>query len=145
MAKKKSSRRAATDDVPPGEVDALAAQIGGLALQGPVAAPAQKNLTVRERWDVYFGPGELDDFQRLCADLRIEGDLSSKTKCRNALGKVHVNIPQFLNAMTNGTPVTFFRNSHELAAYTMKKRTRYFPKHDIPKGSPLRKLLRILA
>lgn len=38
----------------------------------------------RERWDRYFGAGELVDFQRLCADLKIEGDLSSKNKCRKA-------------------------------------------------------------
>lgn len=50
-----------------------------------------------------------------------------------------------MNAIANGNPVTFFKNSHELAAYTMEKRKRRFPKDDIPKGSPLRKLLRIIA
>ena len=92
MAKKKSNRKAAADDASPGEVDALAAQIGSLALQGPVAAPAQQNLTVRERWDAYFGLGDLEDFQRLCADLRIEGDLSSKKKCRNV--RSYYTLPQ---------------------------------------------------
>ena len=81
MAKKKSNRKAAKGDASPAEIDNLAAQFVGLGLDGPVA-PARK-LTVRERWDAYFGPGDLEDFQRLCADLRIEGDLSSKSKCRN--------------------------------------------------------------
>lgn len=44
----------------------------------------KKLREARERWDRYFGAGELVDFQRLCADLKIEGDLSSKNKCRKA-------------------------------------------------------------
>jgi hypothetical protein len=61
-----------------------------------------------------------------------------------ALAKVHVNIPQFLNAIGNGYPVKFFKNPDRLAVYTSQTR-QYFPKKDIPKGSPLTKLLRIMT
>jgi len=33
-------------------------------------------------WDEYFGSGQLEDWQRLCLDLGLGGDLSSKKKCR---------------------------------------------------------------
>ena len=57
-----------------------------------------------------------------------------------------MNIRQFLNAMDTGAPVMFFRNVHELSAYTTgNRKKRMFPRSDIPQGSPLQKLLRIMG
>ncbi|KAK2020335.1 hypothetical protein LZ32DRAFT_612643 [Colletotrichum eremochloae] len=43
------------------------------------------------KWDEYFGKRELADWQRLCRDLGLPGDLPSKTQCR----KVSQNPPPF--------------------------------------------------
>jgi hypothetical protein len=43
---------------------------------------AQRQAALAVAWDGYFGGGELEDWQRLVHDLGIEGDFSSKTKCR---------------------------------------------------------------
>lgn len=79
MAKKKTkAREAALDE----ELGGITKQLTMLQIKAPSATQKQKKVDVREQWDAYFGPGDLEDFQRLCADLQIEGDLSSKTKCR---------------------------------------------------------------
>ncbi|EYB28036.1 hypothetical protein FG05_00484 [Fusarium graminearum] len=53
-------------------------------------------MSLMEQWNDYFKKGDLEDYQRLCVDLDLPGDLPSKTKCRQALKGVHVNIIQFL-------------------------------------------------
>lgn len=79
MAKKKTkAREAALDE----ELGGITKQLTMLQIKAPSATQKQKKVDVREQWDAYFGPGDLEDFQRLCEDLQIEGDLSSKTKCR---------------------------------------------------------------
>jgi hypothetical protein len=37
---------------------------------------------VVKAWKEYFGEGNLDDWARFCRDLGLEGDFSSKTKCK---------------------------------------------------------------
>ena len=47
------------------------------------AAAKHRIPSIVVRFDEYFGPGDLGDWQRLCRDIGIGGgDLSSKTKCR---------------------------------------------------------------
>lgn len=180
MAKKKAKAKKAQQPPVPavssgggtleGQMDLVAGQLANLQLQLYQPYPAYPvpptspvpGVNIREIWDAYFGRGELADFQRLCADLQVQGNLSSKTKCRNvgppwltiqgvfeltrtkALGRVHVNIPQFLHAVSTGAPVIFFKNVHQLTKYTLKSNDRIFPKRNVPKGSPLRKLLRMM-
>ncbi|KAK5630030.1 hypothetical protein RRF57_005745 [Xylaria bambusicola] len=103
------------------------------------AAPLQQPAVVAT-WNEYMGQGELQDFQRLMADLGFEEYFPSKTKCRQALKTVWVNIPDFLHAVNTGQPVYHFPNEHELSRYTVKSR-KFYPKNYIPKGSPLRQLL----
>ncbi|KAK1600288.1 uncharacterized protein LY79DRAFT_533151 [Colletotrichum navitas] len=93
------------------------------------------------RWSEYFDKRELADWQRLCSDLGLPGDLPSKTQCRKALEKVHVNIIQFLEAKEKGEAVRFFKNVRELALYTRKRRL-WVPINEMPKEDPSRKLLR---
>ncbi|GJC84039.1 hypothetical protein ColLi_06877 [Colletotrichum liriopes] len=93
------------------------------------------------QWDEYFGKRELADWQRLCRDLGLPDDLPSKTQCRKALEKVHVNIKQFLDAMEGGGEIKFFKSVRQLARYTRKKRL-WMPKKNLPKGDPLGKLRR---
>jgi len=122
-------------------------------------------------WDLYFQHGTLDDWQRLCRDLDLEDDwdLSSKSKCRRvgidilrllqahkdsvadkkvgsvqALRTVHVNIRQFLETPSRPVGVMFFRNVRELEDYTRVCHS-FFPRRNIPNGSPLKALLRLLA
>ncbi|KAM0244634.1 hypothetical protein ACHAP5_006098 [Fusarium lateritium] len=45
-----------------------------------------KSVSLLQQWNDYFQKGTLQDFQRLCADLGLDSDLPSKTKCRE--GKV---------------------------------------------------------
>lgn len=39
-------------------------------------------LAIVQAWDDYFGAGGLADWARLCQDLGLEGDFSTKGKCR---------------------------------------------------------------
>ncbi|KAI0523759.1 hypothetical protein F5B22DRAFT_415555 [Xylaria bambusicola] len=103
------------------------------------AAPLQQPAIVEE-WSQYMGQGELQDFQRLMTDLGFEEHFPSKTKCRQALKTVWVNIPDFLHAVRNGYPVHHFPSQQELSAYTLKTR-KFYPKNYISKNSPLRQLL----
>ncbi|KAK2023592.1 hypothetical protein LX32DRAFT_656849 [Colletotrichum zoysiae] len=122
----------------------------------PAPAPASKTKakTKKEKraeaeedflaeWEQYLGKRELADWQRLCDDLGLPGNLPSKTQCRKALETVHVNIRQFLKAKPKGEggKVRFFENVRELAEYTRETRQRV-PINEIPKKDPLRKLLR---
>lgn len=45
--------------------------------------PARVNIV--QAWDDYFGQGTLEDWARLCRDLGLEGDFSSKTKCKKVV------------------------------------------------------------
>ncbi|KAJ4126699.1 hypothetical protein NW765_002486 [Fusarium oxysporum] len=81
------------------------------------------------------------DFQRLCADLGLPSDLPSKTKCRDALKSINVNIKQFLQCETKPDDVELFKNRKELIVWT-RKRKAFFPRRQLPKGSPLRTLLK---
>lgn len=71
-----------------GNADGIAKQLAGLTLNSTAppdsdsgSEPKHKvNLTTQ--WSTYIQKGTLEDFQRLCADLGISGDLGSKTKCR---------------------------------------------------------------
>ena len=45
-------------------------------------APPQNQQVVVERWKNYFGAGDLEDWQRLCGDLGLDGGLPSNTQCR---------------------------------------------------------------
>ncbi|KAI1273387.1 hypothetical protein F5Y07DRAFT_256162 [Xylaria sp. FL0933] len=105
-------------------------------------APRQepKKRTVVLEWEKYMGKGELEDWQRLMKDLGFDEEFPSKKKCREALKSVWVNIPDFLQAIKKGQPVHHFPSQRALAAYTQAHR-RFYPKSNIPKSSPLRRLL----
>ncbi|GAP83335.1 hypothetical protein SAMD00023353_0203150 [Rosellinia necatrix] len=104
------------------------------------AADAAARIAVVERWEVYMGMGELEDWQRLMKDLGFEEEFPSKTQCRKALKTVWVNIHDFLNAIENGQPVPCFPSQRDLARYT-KENGLFYPRRKIRKGSPLRQLL----
>ena len=42
----------------------------------------KKKVNIVARFTEYFGPGTLEDWQRLCEDLSLEGEFSSKNQCR---------------------------------------------------------------
>ncbi|KAJ4023412.1 hypothetical protein NW752_003874 [Fusarium irregulare] len=75
--------------------------------------------------------------------LRPSGDLPSKTKCRNALKSVNVNICQFLDCENKPNDVNFFKSRNALVRWT-KKNHAFFPKRNLPQGSPLRTLLKLM-
>ncbi|PKS06648.1 hypothetical protein jhhlp_007398 [Lomentospora prolificans] len=112
---------------------------GGVAL---VIRP--KKPTVQELWADYFKKGDLSDWQRLCGDLGLPDNLASKTQCRTALQTVNVNIHQFLQASQRPEGVRFFKSTFELEMYT-RKHNYFYPRKNLPKGSPIRALLRCLA
>ncbi|KAI1169556.1 hypothetical protein F4777DRAFT_584802 [Nemania sp. FL0916] len=102
------------------------------------ADAANKDVVIE--WEKYMGHGELADWQRLMRDLGFDEEFTSKTQCRKALGTVWVNIRDFLDAVKNERPVKHFPNEKALAAYTASTR-KFYPRHRIPKDSPLKKLL----
>ncbi|CCT62448.1 uncharacterized protein FFB20_06163 [Fusarium fujikuroi] len=103
--------------------------------------PSSKHATLMDQWNEYFKKGTLQDFQRLCVDLGLPNDLPSKTKCRDALKSISVNIKQFLQCENRPDDVKLFKNRKELIVWT-RKRKDFFPRHQLPKGSPLRTLLK---
>ncbi|KAK2062266.1 hypothetical protein LY76DRAFT_306489 [Colletotrichum caudatum] len=118
----------------------------------PAAKTKTKTKTMKEKraeaekdylaeWEQYLGKRELADWQRLCRDLGLPDNLPSKTQCRKALEKVHVNIIQFLRAKSEGGPVLFFKNVRKLAQYTRETHQR-MRINEIPKQDPRRMLLR---
>ncbi|KAJ3580241.1 hypothetical protein NPX13_g321 [Xylaria arbuscula] len=110
------------------------------AAKAKADAPLQLPKVVTA-WEEYMGEGKLEDFQRLMRDLGFEEHFPSKSKCRQALKAVWVNIPDFLYAIQHGLPVHHFPSERELSNYTLKSPKRIYPKRFIPKGSPLRQLL----
>jgi hypothetical protein len=63
----------------------LHVRFSGLIIGKPT--PARVNIV--QAWDDYFGEGTLHDWARLCRDLGLEGDFSSKTKCKKVRKKQH--------------------------------------------------------
>ncbi|RBR20809.1 uncharacterized protein FIESC28_05162 [Fusarium coffeatum] len=101
------------------------------------------HLSPLQKWHNYFQKGTLQDHQRLCVDLGLPGDLPSKTKCRSALNSINVNICQFLDCENKPNDVKFFKSRNALVRWT-KKNHAFFPKRNLPQGSPLRTLLKLM-
>jgi len=55
-------------------------------------ARKKKSRAIVQEFDDYFGTGSLDDWQRLCRDVGLDGNYSSITQCRKA------SIPLYLNS-----------------------------------------------
>lgn len=72
MVKKKSNNRVhkGAAQGPQDSTQEAAGNVDGLRIQ------------FAQIWHDYFGAGNLEDWQRLCHDLGITGDLSSKNKCK---------------------------------------------------------------
>ncbi|RSM13031.1 hypothetical protein CDV31_006014 [Fusarium ambrosium] len=62
--------------------------------------------------------GSVKDFQRLCVNLGLPGELGSKTKCRKEIKNVNVNIGQFLQSKNKPQDVKFFKDKRALVKYT---------------------------
>ncbi|KAK4240918.1 hypothetical protein C8A03DRAFT_12760 [Achaetomium macrosporum] len=101
----------------------------------------KKTRSIVQEFNDYFGTGTLDDWQRLCRDVGLEGDLSSITKCRKALRTVHVNIHDLVDAVKQGQRPRRFRNAQELAEYTLRTR-KIYPKRFVKEMGPVKALLR---
>ncbi|KAJ9164866.1 hypothetical protein NKR19_g940 [Coniochaeta hoffmannii] len=97
-----------------------------------ISKPNSANFNVVDAWDDYFGEGTLDDWARLCRDLGLEGDFSSKNKCKKAMKGVWINIWDFLRT-PNKENVRRFESEAALSSYTMKKSSRKYPRHMIDK------------
>ncbi|EFX01774.1 hypothetical protein CMQ_8240 [Grosmannia clavigera kw1407] len=93
-----------------------------------------------QQWEEYFGEDTLQNWQKLVTDLNIRGTYCSKTQCRKAIKKVWVNIFDFLEAMSSGTPVHKFPNQRALADYTLSNEL-VFPRRRIVSGTPMAALL----
>ncbi|KAK0659218.1 hypothetical protein QBC41DRAFT_331582 [Cercophora samala] len=105
-------------------------------------------------FDEYFGAGDLEDWQRLCSDIFREHELeylnlSSKTKCRNALKTVFVNIQDLVDAieknLAGGSRKVYpqrFPNLKQLVKYTVKE-NKIYPKKWVKSGlGPVKALMR---
>ncbi|QSZ33798.1 hypothetical protein DSL72_005370 [Monilinia vaccinii-corymbosi] len=100
-----------------------------------------KKTTVVGLWEDYFGnETQLANWQRLCVDVGMEEVPNSITQCRKALGKVWVNIFDFLDAKAEGKPVKRYESEQKLAKYTMKS-GKIYPKKQAKQGGPARVLL----
>ncbi|TVY86631.1 hypothetical protein LAWI1_G006506, partial [Lachnellula willkommii] len=92
-------------------------------------------------FDRYFGsPDNLENWQRLCHDVGVEDDLSSITKCREALKGIWINIYDFLDAVKKDEQPRRFPSQRALARYTIRT-WRIYPKKKAKEGGPVRALL----
>ncbi|KAJ4401371.1 hypothetical protein N0V85_005544 [Neurospora sp. IMI 360204] len=105
------------------------------------APPQRRDVVVR--WKNYFGAGDLEDWQRLCQDLGLDDDFSSKRKCRTALKSINVNIWDFLDAVEVGTIPQMFLTKKELVKYTWET-GRIFPRDEAKDMGPVAALLKML-
>ncbi|KAG8169358.1 hypothetical protein KVR01_000103 [Diaporthe batatas] len=106
-------------------------------------ARPKKEKDIAASWDNYFGKNDNDlaKWKLLCCDLGKQAEeFTSKTQCRKALKHVWVNLHDFLAAENKPEDVVFFSSERALAAYTRETR-KFFPRHNISRGSPLRDLL----
>ncbi|KAA8574117.1 hypothetical protein EYC84_005639 [Monilinia fructicola] len=100
-----------------------------------------KKKNVVSLWEDYFGnETQLANWQKLCVDVGMEEIPTSITQCRKALGKVWVNIFDFLDAKANGKPVKRYKSEQKLATYTMNS-GKIYPKKQAKQGGPARVLL----
>ncbi|RSL51215.1 hypothetical protein CEP54_011543 [Fusarium duplospermum] len=131
-------------------IDEVAKQLTGLTIDSTAPPDSDSDskpkhkVNLATEWSTYIQKGTLEDFQRLCADLGISGDLRSKTKCRKEIKSVNVNIKQFLQSKNKPDDVKFFKNRHVLIQYTRRTNS-FFPRREIPKGDPLAVLLKTMV
>ncbi|AEO53546.1 hypothetical protein MYCTH_2114467 [Thermothelomyces thermophilus ATCC 42464] len=101
----------------------------------------KKSRVIVQEFDDYFGTGTLQDWQRLCRDVGLSGDLPSISQCRKALKTVHVNIHDLLEAVKHGKQPQRFPNVQKLVHYTMRT-GRFFPKDKVKEMGPVKALMR---
>lgn len=77
-SKKKDATEAMTQQLSDLSIDSTTVTPSGSA---PDPGPKHK-VSLAAQWSTYIQKATLQDFQRLCADLGLSGDLGSKTKCR---------------------------------------------------------------
>ncbi|KAB5536655.1 hypothetical protein GE09DRAFT_335098 [Coniochaeta sp. 2T2.1] len=100
---------------------------------------SKPNFDVVAAWDAYFGEGTTADWARFCVDLGLEGDFTSKTKCKKAMKNVWINIHDFLEA-EDKQDVPRFTDERTLSIYT-RFSGRVYPRKEIRRDSPLKLLL----
>ncbi|KAK3337228.1 hypothetical protein B0T19DRAFT_437899 [Cercophora scortea] len=88
----------------------------------------------------------LAKWQRLCRDLGLEeGTFTSKTQCRKAIAKIHVNIHDFIEAVHAGVS---FQQSTLTANWpwpsTTRKTKKVYPRAQAKASEPLKVLLRYI-
>ncbi|EFQ26218.1 uncharacterized protein GLRG_01362 [Colletotrichum graminicola M1.001] len=107
--KKKSKKKNTQTAETKGEAAALPDAETNIAPNAKDAAAAPKTKKEKQakaeedffaKWSKYFGKRELADWQRLCLDLGLPGDLPSKTQCR----KVSQHPPPPLPSLRQKTP-----------------------------------------
>ncbi|RSL66164.1 hypothetical protein CEP53_003439 [Fusarium sp. AF-6] len=113
----------------------------GLAVTTTAPSDPKDKVDPASQQDGDVQKGSVKDFQRLCVNLGLPGKLGSKTKCRKEIKNVNVNIGQFLQSKNKPQDVKFFKDKHALVKYT-KKTDSFYPKDQLPKGDPLRALLK---
>ncbi|KAL2139996.1 hypothetical protein VTI28DRAFT_4426 [Corynascus sepedonium] len=101
----------------------------------------KKSRRIVEEFNTYFGAGTLQDWQRLCRDVGINGDLPSITQCRKALKTVHINIHDLVDAVMQGRQPQRFPNVRQLVEYTISTR-KFYPKNKIKEMGPVKALMR---
>jgi hypothetical protein len=114
------------------------------------------------RFNKYFGKGDLDDWQRLCRDVGLDGTMPSIVKCRavghtgcmafpqwvktwltnvaQALKQVWVNIHDLVDAAKHNRPVPRFDTRDELIKYTRRTK-KFYPLQYVKEMGPVRALL----
>lgn len=50
-----------------------------------MARKKKQSRAIVEEFEAYFGTGTLQDWQRLCRDVGLSGDLPSITQCRKVI------------------------------------------------------------
>ncbi|KAL2127115.1 hypothetical protein VTI74DRAFT_11315 [Chaetomium olivicolor] len=104
-------------------------------------ARKKRSRKIVEEFDDYFGTGTVQDWQRLCHDIGLEGTFTSITQCRKALRRVHVNIYDLLDAVKQGRQPRRFANAQQLATYTVNS-GKIYPKRYVKEMGPVKALMR---
>ncbi|TVY17520.1 hypothetical protein LARI1_G004668 [Lachnellula arida] len=131
--KKKNNSAGASGPTPPQDLNPAA--------PAPTRQPKKPRRNIVKEFDRYFGsPDNLENWQRLCHDVGVEDDLTSITKCREALKGIWVNIYDLLDAVKEGAQPHHFPSRRALARYTIDE-DKIYPKKKAKKGGAVRALL----
>ncbi|KAJ5215245.1 uncharacterized protein N7498_001652, partial [Penicillium cinerascens] len=104
-----------------------------------------KVIIFASEFNIHYGSNatKLENWQVLCFELGICHSIESISKCRKALGSVHVNLVNLVDSRRTGQKVEQFPSVAALRKYT-REMNKIFPRSAAKEDGFLKALLRVI-